>query len=765
MPFVMMPRCFQDYPLTALPEWMIRALQRRPEWKREWGMAVRLQCYCELTNQTLFGLDDDAISRVLTDFCAAWFSPMFRPPSARDNPWERLHSFRTAWTSSQAPQFPCTVNRASWPPGFLKRVRDFGEMTFDLQRATFWTGWIASNAAGKLNALRLWGFWDRFGPERTGQLFGACRTWLAKGRHTRVPVVEQFADHLVGLDEIDLEDPCSLGTAISDFLPIFFRSGQARGTRLSTLAQQWRCFDDLMSDHLVGQAWPTPLPAIARPRSLRPTGATTNVRTSAKGHAVKIALITHVPLQLTDSQAKELLFKDIRRETDAVMAWARWEVKESQERLNRRRAIAPLGVVSVSSATGVTNGLHYRLSRECPDHLAHAAATFEARGYTHLRSGRETSLIYPEPLAQTSWELGLPSAPLLLAYAAVLVGTHPQITSAFLSELELFDADGKQVGLVHTDAGWYLRGLKRRKGKRVGQQQVLLATETLELVRGLIDITAPLRQWLRERRSPLWRKLFLATPSIGTEPNRWNPSGEASRKGDWIALRLVEFASTQDGIGHCAGAPAWLTDFAVARDLAARFSLKRLRSSAGVLIYLETGSVEAMARALGHEKWRPTLLDRYLPRPIQEFFTERWIRLFQSGIICEALRDSPYLLEASSFATMDELDAFLEHHALRRIPEHLEDPDRIGTRRAAGPTPTRVVFGIEVGILTILLSLEAAVRTACQAPCGRALRWARISERLIPHLEAQTEQPEFRSMVAEARRHIDAQRVAALVYG
>jgi hypothetical protein len=171
-----------------------------------------------------------------------------------------------------------------------------------------------------------------------------------------------------------------------------------------------------------------------------------------------------------------------------------------------------------------------------------------------------------------------------------------------------------------------------------------------------------------------------------------------------------------------------------------------------------------MAEALGHAQWEPRLLDHYLPKSLQEFFTERWLRIFQTQILVEALKDSPHILEATSFESMSELDEFLENHALRSIPSHLEDPDGIGAEVTGDPA-SRVVVCVELGILTVLLSLEGAVRRARHSPCGRAIRWARIAEKLVPHLETQTERPEFRAIVAEAKQRANPSRVAHLIYG
>jgi hypothetical protein len=172
-----------------------------------------------------------------------------------------------------------------------------------------------------------------------------------------------------------------------------------------------------------------------------------------------------------------------------------------------------------------------------------------------------------------------------------------------------------------------------------------------------------------------------------------------------------------------------------------------------------------MATALGHATHRPRLLERYLPKPIQDFFCERWIRLFQAGIICHVMKDSPFLLEASSFRTMQELDLFLENHALRCIPSHLDAPDESGAKQPAAERHAgKIIFGVEEGVLALLLSIELAVKEASHPPGSRAIRWARVSERLFDHLEAQTGQPDLGEMAKRSRLRADAAKVQHLIY-
>lgn len=751
-------RCFLGYAYQAIqPSVSVpigQARGRDPKWPRLNATLLRLECYLQITRQTLDANDlaSAAGREKLAGFTAALFSPVF-DDSIR-GPWAIARTLELVLSDifpdvEPFPRFPSAPNVDSWSLEFVARIKAFEARELDQERVAFWRGWVVRNVAGSEQNLRLWALHERFGKETSDQYFCACAEWFRKGRGTHIPVAQEFADYLSRYDRIvDFQDSISVGRVLGDFFGAYFSATYGAGNALPYSIRSWALFVSILEEHLLGKSWATPLPALPRPRIQKIPGSHCNVRKTSDGFSTKYALITPIPLQVTDSQAKELLFGEIKQEFDSLLRWARAEVAEARHRADRRKQLAAQGMVSISGASNTNTGLRHRLSHKCPQRLAHAAATFEANGLNHLRKS-EARLIYPTPLDETAYELGLPQPQLLLAHAAVLVANHPSITPSFLERLELFDKNGQRTGLTKTDAGWYLRGNKMRKGAALAQQDILLNAESLRVVEDVVEMTQRLRDWLRANGRDTWRRLFLSTPSMGSEPIAWRPVQESNRQTEWLSARF----RTLGGI-----------EADNAMSLARRFTLRRLRASAGVLVYLETGSVEQMAKALGHTEYSASLLDHYLPRPIQEFFVERWVRLFQSGIICEALKNSPFLLEASSFATMAELDEFLENHAFRRIPAHLEDPENVGGSLQE-PAQSSVVFGIETGTLTILISLERAVRTAKRVPCGRAIRWARISECLIPFLEMQTEQPEFVAMVQRAREHADASKVEALVYG
>jgi len=174
-----------------------------------------------------------------------------------------------------------------------------------------------------------------------------------------------------------------------------------------------------------------------------------------------------------------------------------------------------------------------------------------------------------------------------------------------------------------------------------------------------------------------------------------------------------------------------------------------------------------MADALGHAEYAPSLLFRYLPLSVLTFFQERWIRIFQQGIVVKALEDSAFLLEASNFGTMSEVDEFLKNHALKSIPKHLENPD-LHPGDSATPnqsSDTEIVFGVNTGILTIMISLHLAVLHARRLVSGTAKYWAEVTHRLVVYLESELcKRDDLKSYLLAAKRNADPKKMEPLIY-
>lgn len=760
MPIYNGSRCFLDYPCQNVsPDlaqyWEVAFSSKGVRRTSSRASILRLECFLQITGQQLSvqSFKSPEGLEVVQDFIAALYSNRFqdsRSPGANGAVARKILVPDLA-SANQFPPIPFTAERSSWAVDFANRVSKFETVSLDDSRVRFWRGWAIENAKGKRHCLQLWRVHEIYGEEFTDQLRTACADWFGTTRHACVPVINEFVRLATRHGEhVNWSDRTEVSEFFHKLFRFFLESKHADGVSLNSLVPRWNHFAYMAENHLFGKCMAKPLRALPKPVGKRVSGSLANVRSSDNGPKVKTNLLTDIPLQITDSEAKEILFAQIQRDMDIILAWARDEVALARQRVRLREELSFVGLPSEVLPMGESgSGKHYRLSDDCPDQLAHAAATFKSVGLEYVGTHR-TSQLYPRPFDETAWKLGLSAPKLLLAHAAVLVAKHPAITTSFIENLYLFDQEGNQTGLIDLDGSWYLVSEKLRKGRESAQQRIKLDEETLQIVRDLIEITGPARNYLKNRNDSTWRLLFLSVASVGTRPVKWAPTGEACRQLDWIASRIQELD---------------LCDSQHARFLAKKFSLKRIRVQAGVLIYLETGSVEQMAKALGHESFRPSLLDHYLPPAIQAFFEERWIRLFQQGIICEALVESPYLLEASAFETMEELDTFLENHALRTVPAHLEDPDGPSIRQEVVKGADRkVVFAVELGVLTVLASLQLATASATKPLSGKAIRWARIADRLFPYLKEQTDRPEFREIAISAEQRADAASVHGLIY-
>lgn len=716
-------------------------------------LLILLEAYLDVTNQTL-GLSEMGSwswTSKWRGFAGALASSRFHSGSGANIFYytrtflAELGDYKTVWEWV----FP-TRARLATNVELRFHYDNFENEDLLKDRVRFWRGWPAKNSKGSLVNWRLYSLHERFGEEFSDKMFDSCVRYIRGRASSCIPGVNEFADYVAlypgKVTSRHFQDPDFLDGFIRQFMVWYFRTGNAKGTRISQLFITWSKFVKFLEEYVIGKIWANTTLAIPKPAIRKTKNATSSLRRTAAGQEVKVKLITHVPLEVTDTQAVDLLWKDIEEEVDTVCAWARVKVDATWNCHTNSKQLATVGIVGTLGSKGTDNGLRARVARSNPRHLEHAAATYASLGVTdEQHHGYEISRLYPLPLNQTTRELGIPTPIVVFAHCTLLVRAHPQITSSFLELLELFDKNGQMTGFYKGDAGWYLKGYKRRKGANKAEQKILLTAETAEIVRRYVELSQPLRTAMRNSNNDKWRRLFLTMNSLGSSPY-------AHSIRDFSNLRSV----IVDDLMQTANLHR-----SRATNLVKRFTLTRLRSSCGVLIYLKTQSVQKMADELGHEKYKPNLLDRYLPRVLQQHFVERWIRLFQTGIVCESLKDSPLLFKASSFNTMAELNHFLENHAIKVIPPHLQNPDTLNSSHSDSQS-SRVVFGISIGLLSIMLSLQSATLQATRPICAMAKRWTAIIDKLIAHLE---KDDQYIPLLISARNEVDTTKYRKLIYG
>lgn len=764
---------YEDYPFEAIDNETLLLLKRVGarltsvyEQARINGILKCLECYLQVTNQKLsFSSSDFELifkhfigalnSNRLVDSSLIWKYTMTRVWVAL------LNQLRCDFPAIIIPE--PRINSTHVSSDIQPWVDSFNVALLNQEKEWLWRGWHSVNRNGQTSFFPLYPVYRRLGKEFTNQFFEACDLYFRTRKSTSVPCllpltrfIDQYSEDFT---PSDLLRPEFVGQFWRDFFIFFVTTSYANGSgmRITSIITQWRNhFLAFIKESLIGSGlFVEPWGALPSPEPKYVRGARTNIQTTSSGHEIKTKLLTHIPLHASDEDALRLLFGQIEADFNCVVIWAEWCCLELWQRYERRLELAKKGIPRFIQSIGTNSGGNIWITnRKNPDCLKNAAATFSHHGFL---TGKDISLtsIYPRPLNKTAEELALPITDALLPHCMLLVAEHPAITPSFLEKFEIFDKNGKQTGFVKTDSGYQLVGYKSRRGPSLAQQIISLTPKAAEVVHQILALTESLRKYLKSHNDDQWRYMLLTCKQGFGYPSCYRNMSTSTSNSERLLKLAESFGNTSD-----------LT-FTERYDLVSRLSLNSLRASAGVLVYLKTNSAEKMSKALGHAAYNPKLLDHYLPKPILDFFQERWVRIFQTGIIVESLKDSKYLLEASDFKNMEELHQFLSHHAIRLIPQHLINPDDDNESLCAASqkTGSEIVFGINLGILSALLSLQMAVDETKKSISAKASYWAGISRRLIHHIESElSNRPDIQICLKEAYKHANPSRMEALIH-
>ncbi|MDP1740987.1 hypothetical protein [Polaromonas sp.] len=632
-------------------------------------------------------------------------------------------------------------------------VRLFEAIEVDEEEVWLFRGWWTENRKGTAIQLPLYPLYARFGRAFTQTVYDACDGYISVRSGNLTGAFRAFINYLSARPSLvaeDLQNKIYAARFWIDFLvhysEVSYADGQ--GNKASQIVNSWNIhFIPFVKDCLLPTGlFVAPLGGFPHPKPHRVPGSAR--KTSVKdGQAVKTNLLTHVPLNVTDAEAMKLLFFSIRRDFDLILQWANAKAERVERCIKEREEMAEVGQPRVIQQIGARgSGQRYLTSHENPSVWHNAATTFKHQGFKPSTDAKAI-LLYPQPIGETAIRLGLPVTGSELPFLSILVAEHPSITPSYLENLELFDSSGKQIGLIETDAGWYLIGYKDRRGSENSQQKILLSSTSLKAVGTLIALTQPIRKYLRDNSDSNWRYLLLNSGQGFGYPRRTkklttNTSSPSSVKRN--AASIAEVCGLQPN---------------EALSLAKRFSLSSLRVTKGVLIYLETGSTAKMAKALGHKEYAPDLLSHYLPTVILDFFQERWIRQFQTGMIAAALEHSPFLYVATE---MDEkkLNSFLLQNALKKLPEDMDS--------TAPAEPGEIIFGLDAGIFGALLSLDQAVAFAKangMHPGTKASTFSAITQLVCKYVESsECGREDLQAQLELARKTVRPQDMQDILY-
>lgn len=629
-------------------------------------------------------------------------------------------------------------------------VTEFEGTQLDPVAVEVWRAWPVRNGLGQIRWLPLRPLYEKLGPAWTRALHAVLVTWFAGRRTANLPVFNEFASFCASQKHLSpelLQDKFFIASFWRQFWE-YYKTEREGVATARVIVNQWRTPWTAFATVVLPDAGLLAKPAASFPGPQKDVGVKGAGTPSPRDEFG--VLLLKVPIQLTDRSALEFILSAIPAALSVIRQWAETECRILYMHYRRRRRLARMGTVRALLSEGtssVRNGQRWLVDRTNPQHITNAAATYEGHGHSVIVS--ENSRLYPQPLDQTAVELGLPTASSLLPFAMVLVLEHHLITTSFLETLELFDKNGKQTGLRKTDGGYYLIGYKYRKGERVGEQRVLLNRKSLRIVWQIVLITTAARRFLKNHSNDKWRRLFLTCGKGFGHPRVPHFADDTSMP-DRCA-RLAE------QIVHNCGVQK---DYA--KTLVSRLSLASVRATAGMQLLTECHSERTVSEALGHEVYQPSLLARYLPQPLLNFFRARWIRAFQLNLVIHVTNDSPYALRATGFKSLDELDEFMRNNALPLLKDALED-DGPYDRREAEQTGC-FAFNANKETLTYLCRAANAFKTSPLKPAARY--WGELGTHLLSYMDARHGlDPVLDGVVVTARKEAERPPMKEMFYG
>ncbi|CAM4429869.1 hypothetical protein [Stenotrophomonas lactitubi] len=738
MTLVTSPSCFKAYKSPAICDQLRATLQAS---KSADIILCLLSAYLELTEQNLLVCERASKGWRLAakGFYGALYSEKFYKLGISTR-YNYALAFKQAILANdpgfEPPPFSLAIEAH---PHIHAVVNSFESCELNEERRRFWRGWTIRNRKGKPSNLPLYDIHTKYGEAFCDGLYEALAQWYSQTLMDGPVGVNFLTAHLAGQPDSVNPDSFQNSAWMTQFtrelFVAFFKQSHEKSTSMQVIKRQWAELCRTLERHILGVIWSPPDAPIPRPPTPRVHERMRRIKKSKDGTDYKSKLLTDIPLHLEDRAAKEAILERFQRDLQAVESWAtaqRSRIMSGYDLLNfltleMRHSARPRELNSLPKNATIEEEVVATAHRFEARAMAHV--TFPARRIPYQRMAGKV--------------LGIVTSADLLAYSTLLIINHPSITPAFLEELVVVGTSEDPQGTIDIDGCSYLIGVKRRKGPDLAEQRVLLNSTTKKLVDEIVRLTRIQRSILKNEGDENWRRLFLHSATPRHPIRTFDAVKHANTLTDQLAAELRHHCNSDE---H-------------ARELAERFSLSSLRSSAGTLVYLESGSPQAMSRALGHDTYCPRLLDHYLPRVMREFFEERWIRNVQTSIICQALVGSELQLPASGFTSIKELDEFMHHYALEYPND--SQPSTEGTVAAVDSSneSRKILFNIDQQVMTVLVSLQLAVDQSPGSFGSRAHWWAEISRKIRPDLE---ERPDLAPVLARAAALADPSIVMGL---
>ena len=439
-------------------------------------------------------------------------------------------------------------------------------------------------------------------------------------------------------------------------------------------------------------------------------------------------LLTPVPLHLSDEETTHLIFNQINKDFTVVQNWLDSHLEGLWLIYERGLSLAGPKPYQFANGDALIDSLN---PKKNPDALVEAVRYFKHYHDGYVDASRVETAAYPNKAARGGVSkvklaqlLGVPRLEDALAMMGYLASVDGRFTESALAEAQLFDLNNTRINAVNSGNNTLTLSVHKERGGQSGWHDVILSGRAYMFMQRWLQLTAPLRAYMRKNHIAGWRNLFIYAGQPLGKPAFF----EASNINSFFRV----FAQRH---GAALG------------ELAEYVTITRIRAQKGILVFLKDFDIKAMARELGNDP--ETSMRHYLPDAIWNYFAVRWIRIFQNLLIVEATRSTPYMARALRFENASELDEFLKNHALEPlIPASPKQPDLFAEKSASGgkdvdpltvPKVQEIMVAASRGLFSTLLSVKEAVKFAMDAGDevhDKALYWYEFAKRLQNHVES-----------------------------
>jgi hypothetical protein len=360
-----------------------------------------LECFLQVTGQTLSiaTLRSPEFTEICVSYVGAIYSPAFFETS-KNRRYQLSTTLLLLAAKLEAlihiqPVRALSISTAKVTDDVHECILKFSKLEQNEEKLWLWRSWPCTDRRGKVIWAPLYPVYERLGRNFTQRLHNVCIDYVGTRKVDCVPCLKSLA-RFIGqyseqLRESDFQNPQFVGRFWRQFLTYHLetRYSDGEGSKISTLITEWRAqFLAFVRSYLVPSGLFTePWGEMPYPPAKIVSGSGTNIKMTDKGELVKVKLLTHIPLQITDEDAIHILL-------------AQWAVNDIWKRYQLRSEQRSQGKVVKIARVGLNNGNGWLIDRNNPEHLLNAYATIAH--YGHIDNSYNALLLLPRPLPQTA---------------------------------------------------------------------------------------------------------------------------------------------------------------------------------------------------------------------------------------------------------------------------------------------------------------------------------------------------------------------------